>query len=776
MKKVLVLVFLALLLANCFAVLESDSVKVFAVTDNGNAMSADLILDLKPGTGRIWTSVEPLVGTSTQSTEKLAVLIARNYSSEVDDFDFFFEIKSNASLVEGPSAGAAMTLLTISMLQDKPVPDDVSLTGTITTGGGVGPVGGVFEKSKEAARIGIKLFMIPPGESRQTVKIDGEVKSVNLVEYANQNWGMKVVEVNNIDEVLSYAFADIESIDVNAGIIPTVEFVPLQIELNENLVPMKALTEQYISEAEGKIKSAKNALSGTLLAEPEVIDAMLINLNESEKTLATSKILYEQNYLYSAANFAFLAMVNSSFVRDVAEDPGLLSRASTSFSNKVDNLDRKIDSFALDLNRYVTIDNFEWHVAAKERLSWAMLKVDELKETKDVIIIVERNGIDLDRISDVMDYEYALGWYEVSQDFFELTKNSELAIRPDDSFKDYINSYIQNTENGLSTLGEEEREDVLRRLDGAKLARENGWMYSALFDSASSLALTNAMIFNKNKELPELQNSLLEKIEELDRKISESSHEIVWARLYLDHSKYYLDSSLFYKDQGQIGIALNKVKSGVELVFLAEAVFEAADASYSYFDLLPSDQVIPLSPNWQAKPYMETLLLVFFIILVLLGAMLLFGLAVSGNKIHILKPFTFEDSLNEILRSQKKLRKRIEKGHLTQEQFDVLNKPLQSKLNKLLAERKAVSANYVLLDLNKSKVTAFEKALRDLRQQLVKKQITPEDFKSNTSFYKKRISLLKHMISEEEQKIASEKKQAEKEFRKKKKPSGKNRA
>jgi len=164
MKKALIFFLILLLSTNCLAVIESDSLKVFAVTDQGNAMVSELILTIKPGTGMIWTDIEPFVGTSTQSTAKIAVETARDYSNAVEKYDYFFDIKSDASLVEGPSAGAAMALLVISMLQDKVIPEEVALTGTITAEGGVGSVGGVFEKSKEAAKVGIKLFMIPPGD------------------------------------------------------------------------------------------------------------------------------------------------------------------------------------------------------------------------------------------------------------------------------------------------------------------------------------------------------------------------------------------------------------------------------------------------------------------------------------------------------------------------------------------------------------------------------------------------------------------------------------
>ncbi len=773
MRKAIVAFFVLLFMANSFAALASQSLDVFAVTDNGNAISASLTLSLKPGTGRIWTSVEPLVGTSTQTTEKIAVDIAGDYSSQATDFDYFFEIESEASLVEGPSAGAAMTLLTISMLQDNEIPDHVGITGTITSGGGVGPVGGVFEKSKEAARVGTKIFMVPPGETRQTIKVDGEVTSINLIEYAESNWGLKIVEVNNIDDVLYYAFLDPSEIDVNTENGSALDFVPKPIPLDESLKPMKVMTEKYISNAEDSIRSAKNALSGTLLNDPALIDAMLSNLNESEKTLEKSKLLFEQNYLYSSANFSFLAIVNSRFVTDIAENPGILSRGSTAFDDKVSDLELKINSFAFDLNRYVPVENFEWHVSAKERLTWAKLKVDSLKAPAEIIIIVE-DGIDQERIVQVMDYQYALAWYTVAKDFFEITKDGTRAVLPDSGLATRVDSYIVNAENGLSTMSEEDFLDIGRRIEGAKLARGNGWMYAAMFDASSALALTNSITFSKNKSLDELQEALNSKIENLEAKMAQSSYDFIWARLYLDHSKYYLDGSLFYEEQGQTAFALSSAQSGIDLAFLAEGVFDAANASYDHMSSLPQDRFIQITPGWQAKSLdLQDIILTVFVLLLLLVAVLLVLIVAAGKKVHILKPFSFEDRLDEILFEQRRLRKRFDKGYISKDQFDVLNKPIQQRIARVLAERRTLSADYVELDLNKSKIVAFERAQRDLKVQLKKKRITPEDYALNFTFYKKKIALLKHLVDEEEQKLSLEKKKVLAEFFSKSKRRGK---
>jgi len=220
--------------------------KIFAVTTEGKGLSADLKLSIQPGSGRVWSSVAPLVGTTTQNAEIVAVELAKTYSSEVSDHDYLFEIKSEASVVEGPSAGSAMALLVVSALRDKKIPKEVGITGTIAEDGSVGPVGGIFEKSQEAARIGIKLFMIPKGEARQTVKLPDGVQTISLPDYALKEWGMKVVEVSSLDEAFKLAFTSIEKIDVNSSQQePLQVFMPSPIKQARSLSPLQKLMHAH---------------------------------------------------------------------------------------------------------------------------------------------------------------------------------------------------------------------------------------------------------------------------------------------------------------------------------------------------------------------------------------------------------------------------------------------------------------------------------------------------------------------------------------------------
>ncbi|MCH7902363.1 hypothetical protein IIC68_01265, partial [archaeon] len=107
MKKLLLLLTLfSLLFSPAFAVIEKDSIPIYAVTTRGEGLVAELTLEIEPGEGKIWSSVSPLVGTSTQNAERIAVQVSREFFSRVDDYDFKFTISSVASVVEGPSAGA----------------------------------------------------------------------------------------------------------------------------------------------------------------------------------------------------------------------------------------------------------------------------------------------------------------------------------------------------------------------------------------------------------------------------------------------------------------------------------------------------------------------------------------------------------------------------------------------------------------------------------------------------------------------------------------------
>lgn len=204
-----------------FQAVQSDSSDLLgrqSVTEEGTLIN--ISVEIQPGKGRVLVQTTPLMGVVFQDAANTAVFVAENKTGKsLSSSDIIFSINATDKIpgVDGPSAGALMTLLTISAIDNNiKLNDSITLTGTIDSEGNVGAIGGVFEKAQAAKAGGKTLFLIPRENSELVIYKEVErsfrgftvvqnvPEAVNAKEYIEKNVGIRTEYVDTIDDLLKY--------------------------------------------------------------------------------------------------------------------------------------------------------------------------------------------------------------------------------------------------------------------------------------------------------------------------------------------------------------------------------------------------------------------------------------------------------------------------------------------------------------------------------------------------------------------------------------------
>ena len=196
------------------------SIRLPAVDEEGKGATTWLHVSVVPGKGRTLTDINNLLfWVDTQYSIQIAKAVAANQTkTNVSDIDIIYQIDTVAALVEGPSAGAALTIATMAALAGKEFPDNVLITGTINPDGTIGPVGGILEKAKATKGIGADVLLVPEGQSTEiSFSMQKSCRLIGPITYCTEDVvpvqtdietqaGIEVIEVSSIDEALKYFF------------------------------------------------------------------------------------------------------------------------------------------------------------------------------------------------------------------------------------------------------------------------------------------------------------------------------------------------------------------------------------------------------------------------------------------------------------------------------------------------------------------------------------------------------------------------------------------
>ena len=732
------LISLLLLMCPAFAILANGSINIFAVTEDNKGMAAELYMYTIPGTGKsAFITSNSLVGKDTQTTGNIALQIAQKETGvELTDKDIIFDIRANASEVDGPSAGAAMALLAYSMFSEKPIIQKVGLTGTINSDGSIGMVGGVGPKSVAASNAGIKLFMIPFGEAVADIQDGKNFQTVNLLEYGPKELGMKVVEVGNIKQAIEYAYSDIDSIVVDSNYSSQI-FIPGSIQYELVLTPMRSISKSYIDDADIVIASAKKSLDESTLDEKILAD-FYQKYGESKRNIEMAKRFLDQNYLYSSANYAFNARVLAGTINEIALNPSMLTSDAVILS-KVSTLKNELNTVKAKAN-YIPLNEFEWVIGAQQRLAYAQNALDKITSnvviSDDVPLTDSQKEMVLQNLQygKVYDYVSASAWISVSSDFLDqASKDSEKAVTfYTDEFRDLIASRILETDELLkdSNASESIYEDSTRRYQSALISLDNNFLLAALYDSYFAESFIKAEI--SRGSLSEKQLFNLIQIDINDGSNSDS----VWANLFFDHAKFYYENALFNKKLDRSAEYTQSLQTSYDLLFLSKNLSNAKEITSEYIDFTDFEAYVESEPVVEVKytrvvDSSQVLLIGILLLAILFLVMILIiGIASRATK-NGLTYASRKDKLKLVLGN---LDKALSSKKVNDAEYFFMKKRYEDELSKSTDLNDARNKGKVKLNLEdlRAKERALQSAVIDIKRHFKEGLIIPEDYEHNS--------------------------------------------
>jgi len=177
-----------------------------------------VLVELRSGEGRLLINTQPKVGIDLQTSGRTAVLVAQNVTGiSMMNTDIILTVMadSDVDVVDGPSAGAAITVAVIAAIRNQTLRRDVFISGTMNPDQTIGPVGGLHYKAIAATEKGATMFLVPKGQSVVTVYKPVErqlIPGVTVVVYETirvslqsllkeQGYRVTVTEVSTIHEV-----------------------------------------------------------------------------------------------------------------------------------------------------------------------------------------------------------------------------------------------------------------------------------------------------------------------------------------------------------------------------------------------------------------------------------------------------------------------------------------------------------------------------------------------------------------------------------------------
>jgi hypothetical protein len=386
---------------------------------NNTGILTTINLQISPGNGTVSIKGPYSVGNSTLQSAITGAKYAASYlNMNFNKYNFSYFINGNSINVSGPSGGAALTLLAISALSGKPLNNNFTITGTISSTGAIGPIGGIYDKVAAAKAYNLSYVLVPT--------YSGEDELYYLIEH---RFNIPIIAVSNISQAYLFAFGKPTQAEIADNSINYTFYTNLNMNVNN---------APYSCTGSCNYSAFSKLVNFTFTMTNESITKLSQNPNfenaaaQLEASMHQNSELAQKGYLYASADLAFLNFIDSNYLAHA-------TNTSRSFGLAyLKNISNSCNLTIPTLNS----NNYEYVIGGELRQSWGSITISSLLSSYNQTDTTSDGVLDNIRLAGT-----AYAWCNAASEMYKLASEiNGTPIKPNQAMEVLADKRIQNAE------------------------------------------------------------------------------------------------------------------------------------------------------------------------------------------------------------------------------------------------------------------------------------------------------------------------------------------
>ena len=564
------------------------------VLSNNTGVLTVIKLTVSTGDGKVSVVGPYKVGSSTVKSAETAAAYGADYLGlDYRNYNFTYDIMDPNANVSGPSAGTAMTLLAVSALSGTRLLGNFTVTGTISSNGTIGAIGGVYDKVAAAKAAGMTFAIVPevPADSTENM----------LYLLVQDNFDMPLVQAANFSQAYAYAsgLKKISNADLTSFDFYTDYNVSRISNATLECTGLDSCNQTAFKDLYGFTYAMTKGAVSNLSADSrftKVAARLMEVLNQSDR-------IYRKGYIYTGADMAFLDYLDAFFFinHNTSKVSGL---------NEINSINNYCNAL---VPPNMTYNNYEYVLGGELRQAWGEYTANATLEAYNA------TAVDTDGVLESL---YVAGeanaWCSAANFMYGMSGKigGNATVYPDSALAAIARQRLERASGYYGIY-----------LATANQAYSNGNYPLAILDSDYAYALDGGISPNASLNSSEIEGQTYA--------ITKNATYGVWAQQFSDEARFYAEEAAMSKNAT---LSKNYAETGFTTAVLASML--SNDTRVIFNNLTTTKVITATAAPKQAITGISIvyiLIVVFILLAIILTALFLLLNSLIGNGSTVIK-------------------------------------------------------------------------------------------------------------------------------------------